>query len=145
MTLKPNKLPETKRKTHQGEWKSTACILCTLNCGIKVQLSEDGQSIVRTKGDENHPASRGYVCNKASRLDYYQNRSDRLLTPMRRNQSGGYDAIDWQTAVEEIAAKMATIRDTHGGDKIFYYGGGGQGNHLPGAYSNATHSTLVFK
>ena len=145
MTLKPNKLPETKRKTHQGEWKSTACILCTLNCGIKVQLSEDGQSIVRTKGDENHPASRGYVCNKASRLDYYQNRSDRLLTPMRRNQSGGYDAIDWQTAVQEIAAKMTTIRDTHGGDKIFYYGGGGQGNHLPGAYSNATQAALGVK
>jgi formate dehydrogenase len=29
------------------------------------------------------------------------------------------------------------VRDEHGGDKIFYYGGGGQGNHLGGAYSGA--------
>ncbi len=28
----------------------------------------------------------------------------------------------------------ATIRDAHGGESIFYYGGGGQGNHLGGAY-----------
>ncbi|MEE3332341.1 MAG: molybdopterin-dependent oxidoreductase, partial [Myxococcota bacterium] len=29
-----------------------------------------------------------------------------------------------------------------GGDAILYYGGGGQGNHLPGAYSRATRSAL---
>jgi anaerobic selenocysteine-containing dehydrogenase len=33
-------------------------------------------------------------------------------------------------------------RDAHGGDAIFYYGGGGQGNHLPGAYSTATRRAL---
>ena len=38
--------------------------------------------------------------------------------------------------------RFAAIRDNHGGDKIFYYGGGGQGNHLPGAYSSATRSVL---
>ena len=30
-----------------------------------------------------------------------------------------------------------SIRDAYGGDKVFYYGGGGQGNHLGGAYSGA--------
>ena len=29
------------------------------------------------------------------------------------------------------------IADEHGGESIFYYGGGGQGNHLGGAYSGA--------
>ncbi len=33
------------------------------------------------------------------------------------------------------------VRDTYGGDKIFYYGGG-QGNHLPAAYSAATRKVL---
>ena len=117
-----------------AEWKSTACVLCSLNCGVKVQLTDDGRSIARTKGDEAHPGSRGYLCNKASRLNYYQNRADRLLSPMRRCSDGSYGAIDWDTAISEIAAKLAAVRDTHGGDKIFYYGGGGQGNHLPGAY-----------
>ena len=130
------------REKNEGEWKSTACILCALNCGVKVQLSEDGTEIARTKGDENHPGSQGYLCNKASRLNFYQNRDDRLMTPMRRNDYGGYDPIDWDTAISEIAAKLGGIRDEHGGDKIFYYGGGGQGNHLPGAYGGSTLSTL---
>ncbi len=125
-----------------GEWKSTACILCSLNCGVKVQLTEDGKSIARTRGDEDHPASKGYLCNKASRLNYYQNRADRILSPLRRKPDGSYEAIDWDTAISEIAAKLGAIRDQHGGDKIFYYGGGGQGNHLGGGYSRTSMSVL---
>ena len=34
------------------------------------------------------------------------------------------------------------MRDTHGGESILYYGGGGQGNHLPGAYARATRAAL---
>ena len=41
-----------------------------------------------------------------------------------------------------MAARFAAVRDTHGGDSIFYYGGGGQGNHLPGAYGTATRRAL---
>ena len=126
-------------------WHSTACILCANNCGIKVQLSEDGRSIARTRGDDAHPQSKGYVCNKASRINYYQNREDRLLSPMRRKDDGSYEPVDWDTAVREVAAGLQAVKDTVGGDKIFYYGGGGQGNHLPGAYARTTLSTLGVK
>jgi anaerobic selenocysteine-containing dehydrogenase len=126
-------------------WKTTACILCSINCGIKVQLSEDGRSIARTRGDEDHPGSRGYLCNKASRLNYYLNRADRLTSPMRRRSDGSYEPIDWETAIAEIAGRLAAIRDTVGGDKIFYYGGGGQGNHLPGAYARTSIQPLGVK
>ncbi len=37
------------------------------------------------------------------------------------------------------------IRDDHGGASIFYYGGGGQGNHLGGAYSSAFLKSLGAK
>ena len=133
---------KTRAEKDAGEWHSTACILCALNCGVKVQLSDDGKSIARTKGDPDHPASQGYLCNKASRLNFYQNRSDRLLTPMKRQDDGSYEPIDWDIAIREIAARFATVRDEHGGDKIFYYGGGGQGNHLPGAYGRTTLTPL---
>lgn len=129
-----------------SEWKTSCCALCSTNCGIKVQLGgKDGREIIRTKGDKEHPVSKGYLCNKASRLNYYLNPEDRLQSPMKRNESGGYDAIDWDTAIAEIASKLTGIRDTLGGDKIFYYGGGGQGNHTPGLYSRATNSVLGVK
>ena len=118
-----------------GEWQPTACILCECNCGIVVQL--DGRNLARIRGDKAHPASQGYTCNKALRLDHYQNNRNRLTSPMRRRPDGSYEEIDWETAISEIAAGFKHISDTYGGDKIFYYGGGGQGNHLGGVYSGA--------
>ncbi|MGH3724248.1 MAG: molybdopterin oxidoreductase family protein [Mycobacterium sp.] len=117
------------------EWLPTACILCECNCGIVVQT--EGRTLAKIRGDKEHPASKGYTCNKALRLDHYQNNANRLTSPMRRRLDGTYEEIDWDTAIVEIAEGFKHIRDTHGGDKIFYYGGGGQGNHLGGAYSGA--------
>src|SRR6516162_8911340 len=66
-----------------------------------------------------------------------QNNRARLTSPMRRRADGTFEEIDWDTAIVEIAEGFKRIRDTYGGDKIFYYGGGGQGNHLGGAYGGA--------
>ncbi|OMC52296.1 molybdopterin oxidoreductase [Mycobacterium sp. IS-836] len=117
------------------DWKPTACILCECNCGIVVQVED--RTLARIRGDKEHPGSQGYTCNKALRLDHYQNNRARLTSPMRRRPDGSFEEIDWDTAIVEIAEGFKHIRDTYGGDKIFYYGGGGQGNHLGGAYSGA--------
>ncbi|UDY36603.1 molybdopterin-dependent oxidoreductase [Dermatobacter hominis] len=125
-----------------GEWHPTACILCECNCGIEVRLGPDGRTFERIRGDKAHPASQGYTCEKALRLDHYQNGPHRLDSPMRRRPDGTYEAIDWDTAIAEVAAGFARVRDRWGGASIFYYGGGGQGNHLSGGYSTATRAAL---
>jgi anaerobic selenocysteine-containing dehydrogenase len=124
----------------RGEWKSTGCILCSINCGLQIQL--DGPHLAKIKGDRSNPRSRGYTCEKPARLDHYQNHVDRLTGPLRRRADGSFESIDWDTAIAEVAARLAEIRDAHGGEKILYYGGGGQGNHLGGAYSSATRRAL---
>ena len=117
------------------EWQPTACILCECNCGIEVQL--EGRTLTRIRGDKAHPASEGYTCNKAMRLDHYQNGTHRLTSPLRRRSDGTYEEISWDDAISEIATGFQRIAGEHGGESIFYYGGGGQGNHLGGAYSGA--------
>ncbi|TFV55459.1 molybdopterin oxidoreductase family protein [Mycobacterium sp. PS03-16] len=118
-----------------ADWQPTACILCECNCGIVVQVQD--RKLARIRGDKNHPASGGYTCNKALQLDHYQNNRNRLTSPMRRRPDGSYEEIDWDTAISEVAAGFDAIATAYGGDKILYYGGGGQGNHLGGAYSGA--------
>src|SRR5919106_4618354 len=118
-----------------SDWQSTACILCECNCGIVVQL--DGRKLAKIRGDKEHPASQGYTCNKALRLDHYQNNRARLTSPMRRLPDGTYEEIDWDTAISEIAAGFKRIADTHGGEKIFYFGGGGGGHHPGGGGKGA--------
>jgi anaerobic selenocysteine-containing dehydrogenase len=122
------------------DWQPTACILCECNCGIEVQL--EGRALARIRGDRAHPGTQGYTCNKAMRLDHYQNGPHRLTSPLRRAADGGFEEIDWDTAIAEIAAAFARVRDAHGGESIFYYGGGGQGNHLGGAYAGAFLAAL---
>jgi len=124
-------------------WHQTACILCECNCGVEVRLGGDGRSFERVRGDKAHPASKGYTCEKALRLDYYQNgRGERLLSPLRRRPDGTFEEIDWDTAIREVADRFAAVRDTYGGEAIFSYGGGGQGNHLGGVYGAATLGAL---
>jgi anaerobic selenocysteine-containing dehydrogenase len=120
-------------------WYQTACILCECNCGIEVRLGgEDGRRFERIRGDKAHPASKGYTCEKALRLDHYQNNRNRLTAPLRRRRDGTFEEIDWDTAIHEVAERLVAVRDAHGGETIFYYGGGGQGNHLGGSYSGAS-------
>ena len=92
-----NSTETTQANSQPGEqWQPTACILCSLNCGLEVQLGgEDGRRIERVRGNKSHPGSQGYICEKPQRLDYYQNAADRLTAPLRRRADGTFEAIDF--------------------------------------------------
>lgn len=111
----------------------TACILCSRNCGLTVEI-EDGR-FTRIRGDEDHPNSRGYICQKAARLEHYQNHADRLRHPLKRLPNGEFQRIGWDQALGEIAAKLLEIRARRGGKAFALVGGAGQGNHLGSAYA----------
>jgi anaerobic selenocysteine-containing dehydrogenase len=113
--------------------EATACILCSRNCGLKVEI-ENGH-LTRIRGDDAHPNSKGYLCQKAARLERYQNHADRLRHPLKRQQDGRFERISWDQALGEIAERLLAIRERHGGKAFAFAGGAGQGNHLGGAYS----------
>ncbi|KAF0249771.1 MAG: molybdopterin oxidoreductase family protein, partial [bacterium] len=117
------------------QWQATACILCSRNCGIEVETAK--RDILKIRGDKAHPISTGYLCQKAQRLNYYQNHSDRLTSPLRRGKDGTFEKVSWEIAITEIAAELVRLRDSYGGHSLAYYGGGGQGNHLAGPYAKA--------
>ena len=83
-----------------GEWLPTACILCSRNCGIEVEVR--GREMARIRGDKAHPISTGYLCQKAQRLNYYQNHADRLTSPLRRREDGSFEEISWETAFPRL-------------------------------------------
>jgi anaerobic selenocysteine-containing dehydrogenase len=113
--------------------EQTACILCSRNCGLRVET--DGRRILKVQGDEAHPVSRGYLCQKAARLSHYQAQAGLLEYPLRREPDGRFTRVTWAEAVADIATRLRALRARHGGKTFAFYGGGGQGNHLGGAYS----------
>ena len=129
--------------TNAPEWHRSVCILCSANCGVELKL--DGREITRVRGNKDHVASQGYTCEKALRLNHYQNGMKRLTSPMRREADGSYTEVDWETAIREVAAGLTAVGDRHGQDKVMYYGGGGQGNHLVGVYGSGLRRALGIK
>jgi anaerobic selenocysteine-containing dehydrogenase len=112
---------------------STACILCSRNCGLTVEV--EGENFTSIRGDAAHPVSKGYQCQKSARLAYYQQNADRLEHPLKRQPDGSFTRVSWDEALTDIAARLVAIREKHGGDAFAFVGGGGQGNHLGGAYN----------
>ena len=114
----------------------TACILCSVNCGINIEVDTVTKQFVKITGDKDHPTSQGYICQKATRLNYYQ-QQERLTSPLRKKADGTFEEISWETAIQEIADKLKQVRDTYGGTSIATAGGGGQGNHVAQMYAAA--------
>lgn len=133
-------MAEKSERPGVDEWHKTVCILCSANCGVEIRL--EGRAFRRVRGNKAHVASAGYTCEKALRLDHYQNNRSRLTSPMKRMADGSYMAVDWDTAIAEVAEGFRQVIDAHGSAPLMYYGGGGQGNHLCGAYGAATRKAL---
>lgn len=123
--------------------EKTACILCSRNCGLLVDVA-DGH-FTKIRGDDEHPVSKGYICQKAARLEHYQHHGDRLQYPLKRQADGSFIRVDWDEALDDIATRLLAIRARHGGDAFAFAGGGGQGNHLGGAYSRQLLAAMKSK
>jgi formate dehydrogenase major subunit len=76
---------------------------------------------VRQEVAQDHPVSRGgFCCKGASAIDMVTSEK-RLKSPMKR-VNGKWQKISWDTAMDEIAAKMQSIRDTDGPDALHING-----------------------
>jgi anaerobic selenocysteine-containing dehydrogenase len=110
----------------------TVCVLCSHNCGIRVDV-QDGR-ITAVRADASNPISRGYICNKGFSVPAYVTHAQRVTHPLRRRPDGSFEAIAWDTAIAEIAAKLAAIRAQYSPRAIGLVGIGGQANHMDAPY-----------
>jgi len=117
-----------------GTIRKTSCVLCAQNCGLEVEI--EGDKIVRVKGDKDNPRSRGYVCVKGVNVAHHHDHEGRLLYPLKKTQEG-FVRISWETAFDEIAAKLKSIVSTYGSESYVYMGGGGQGCQIDMAFGKS--------
>lgn len=110
-----------------GEWKHTSCALCSLGCGLEMEV-EDGK-IIKVRGDKANPRSEGYCCRKGLSMAHYEHNADRLAYPMKK-VNGEHVRISWEQAISEIGAKLLEIKEKHGGQTIAYMGGGSLGGQM---------------
>jgi anaerobic selenocysteine-containing dehydrogenase len=99
----------------------TFCRVCEPSCGLVADV-EDGK-LIDLKADFDHPVTKGYACHKGiATLDINRD-PDRLSSPMRRSADGTWSAIEWDEAVDDIAARLTAIIDAHGPESVAMYTG----------------------
>lgn len=95
-----------------SNWQKTSCTLCSSTCGLEVQV--ENNRIVRVRGDEDNPRSKGYCCRKGRSIQYFQHQKDRNLYPLKRVGDNEFIRISWDQALTEICERLRKIVDEHG-------------------------------
>lgn len=90
------------------------CRICAAACGIVVTVDDD--RVVRVRGDEDHPVSRGYTCSKGRGLAAWHHSSQRLDHPRVHGR-----AATWDELLTDLAAQLNAIIDANGPDAVALY------------------------
>src|SRR4051794_21141232 len=90
------------------------CRICAAACGIVVTV--DGDRVVRVRGDDDHPVSRGYTCTKGRGLPAWHHGAGRLDRP----RLDGAD-VSWNALLTDPATRLDTVITGSGPDAVGLY------------------------
>ncbi len=105
---------------------------CPDSCGVLVTVNASGRA-VKLQGDPANPMTRGFLCGKVAKYLDRVYSPDRLLYPMRRRagvakgplaqgrEAEAFERIGWDEALDEIAARLATIAAEYGPESVLPY------------------------
>ena len=94
--------PVTVRGACPHDCPDTCALVTTVQDGVAVKL----------QGNPAHPHTGGVLCAKVSRYIERNNHADRLVQPLRRvgpKGAGQFEAVTWDAALDDIAARLKTI------------------------------------
>ncbi|MEZ5167300.1 MAG: molybdopterin-dependent oxidoreductase [Acidimicrobiales bacterium] len=105
-------MTQTDRTVH------TFCRLCEVMCGL--ELTVNGGEITKVRGDQGHPVSQGFACNKGLLSLEVHRDPDRLDHPLVRTDDG-WQRRSWSEALDEVAGRLRSVMDRHGPDSVALY------------------------
>ena len=121
-------------ESNQSIIKKSTCPVCGTGCHALAHVV-DGR-VTRVEPDPESFMNRRLCERGAAALDYHHH-PDRLNHPMKRvdGRGGGrWERIDWEQALDEIAGKLASIRDRYGPEAVLVLGGSPHGPGDPAAW-----------
>jgi thiosulfate reductase/polysulfide reductase chain A len=101
------------------EIKRSICTFCAGNCGVLVHVK--GQEIIKIEGNKEHAISRGFMCERPRYAAKWLNHPDQLKYPLKRAGERGqnkWQRITWEQAMDEIAAKLASLKAQYGAETL---------------------------
>ena len=105
--------------TGKIEVKRTVCTHCSVGCAVDAVV-ENGVW-VRQEPVFDSPINLGAHCAKGAALREHGHGEFRLRYPMKL-VNGKYERISWDTALNEITAKLIDLRKSSGPDSVYWIG-----------------------
>jgi len=87
---------------------ATTCRECAAGCGVRVRVREGRAG--KLEGNPDSPINRGRLCARGQAALQGLYNPDRIAHPMVRNASGTFEDIDWDGALQRLAAKVSESR-----------------------------------
>ena len=111
------------------ELKKAICGICHSRCRVVVEVS-DGR-VLGSKPDLEHPhggifKTLALGCPRQQAIAEYFHHPDRLNYPLKRIGERGenkWQRISWEQAWDDIAARLAEIREKHGAEAVAFHSG----------------------
>ncbi len=94
----------------------TVCTSCSVGCGIIAEVQNGVW--VRQEVAQDHPISHGGHCSKGADMIDMVRSNVRLKYPMKK-VNGAWKRISWDTALDEIASKLKSLRGESPESTIF--------------------------
>lgn len=108
------------------ETKRGTCPICGVGCYVEAKIADNRAISIRPDRTAGFPAD----CPRAGQAVDYHDHKQRLNYPMKRvgkRGEGKWEQIGWDQALDEIAEKLAAIRDSHGPEAVQTMGGSYKG------------------
>jgi anaerobic selenocysteine-containing dehydrogenase len=86
-------------------------------------LHIDNGKVVKITGDPDHPISRGVLCERGRLMLDHIYHPDRLNHPLKRvgkRGEGKWQRISWDQALDEVAEKLAGLKEKHGAETLAF-------------------------
>ena len=94
------------------------CGFCSTGCGLTVHL-RDGEAVNLTPSSD-HPVNLGMACPKGWEALTVLAAPHPAPVPLLRDASGTRTPVDWQTAMNIMAARFKAIQAEHGADSVAF-------------------------
>lgn len=111
------------------EVRYSSCYFCTSKgCAVKVYV--DAERVQKVTVDTKAPVVPGAFCVRPTLAKDYQDHTFRLSFPLKRKGPRGsneWEQISWDQALDEIAGRLAQLRDQYGAEAIATSSGTGRG------------------
>ena len=90
---------------------TTACNFCSVGCGMVAHV-KDGK-LLNLEGDPDHVINEGALCSKGAAMKATHESDQRAKVPLYRAPgSDQWQELSWDQALEKIARKVKSVRET---------------------------------